>query len=53
MLYLYYSYSDEDKQCSYSVVNLQPASLSGSVKSGKYIKLHILEYRVLTNTYIL
>ncbi|XP_025198104.1 LOW QUALITY PROTEIN: coiled-coil domain-containing protein 39-like [Melanaphis sacchari] len=31
------SYSDEDKQCSYSVVNLGPAALSGSIKSGTSI----------------
>ncbi|XP_022180530.1 coiled-coil domain-containing protein 39-like isoform X1 [Myzus persicae] len=31
------SYSDEDKQCSYSVVNLGPTALSGSVKSGTSI----------------
>ncbi|XP_026819655.1 coiled-coil domain-containing protein 39-like [Rhopalosiphum maidis] len=31
------SYTDEDKQCPYSVVNLQPAALSGSIKSGTSI----------------
>jgi len=51
MLYLNFSYSDEDKQCSYSVVNLGPTALSGSVKSGKYVLHCHITYSSISNIY--